>query len=154
MDNFVAVGLSIVLGLLGVRLIFPAWARRTKLRAYDAWCVQQGVVGSAVLREQPRVGKDGAATIDVFVQFEYRSGGQLHFGGVRAATFPEGARAAAQQCADGFIPHANLIVYCDPDDDHHVLLHKPNIAWRRAFLLGCILIILAILLVFISQTGG
>jgi hypothetical protein len=146
--------LSVGFGLLGISLILPAWARRKQARTFNNWREEHARIESAALREQPHPGEASAPDVDVYVQFEYYSGGQMRFGGSKAGTFPVDQRAVARECAASFVPGAPITVFCDPEDDHHILLQKPKILWRRNFWVGIIIVMASVLLFFVTLFRG
>jgi hypothetical protein len=150
----VSLAFSVALGLLGVSLVVPAWTRRKQGLVYESWREERGKLVSAIVREQPPVGSGESSGTDVVLQFEFRIGGQLRFGTVHAAAFRGGEINAARDFAATFSPGDPLTIYCDPNDEHHMILKKPAFPWRRSFAAGCACIVLAVFFIIISQMGG
>jgi hypothetical protein len=121
--NLLFVGLLVF--ILGISLFLPARRARKHDQIREAWPTAKGTVMSTeVVAQPPLVTKQGKQIFqyDVAVKYQFRSGGQLHFGS--AVSYPrtlytkeEADRIAAHYPAD-----AAVTVHHNPEDPRECYL--------------------------------
>jgi hypothetical protein len=106
--------LGVMVVIAGVSMFLPARNARKNDQIREAWPTSQGTVTSSeIVAQPPMEGKTGKEILqyDVSVKYQFRSGGQLHFGSTVsyprhlytkseadkvAARYPEGAAVAVR----------------------------------------------------------
>jgi hypothetical protein len=79
--NFFILGM--VIAVFGISLFLPARNARKRDQIYEAWPTAKGtVIANEVVAQPPLATKLGRQILqyDVVVKYQFRSGGQLHFG--------------------------------------------------------------------------
>jgi hypothetical protein len=127
-----AIGMVIV----GISLVIPAWSIRKKSQRFDLWTAERGKVVSVAVREQPPSPPPGTSYVDVVVQYEYRSAGQLRFGSSIVGTFLKTEEEAVGRLTEQYAPDNDVDIFCDPEDSHHTILKIPRFAWRLSLFAG------------------
>ncbi len=115
--NFFIVGM--VLAVFGISLFLPARAARKRDQIREAWPTAKGTVMSTeVVAQPPLVTKLGREILqyDVAVKYQFRSGGQLHFGSTISYPRYLFAKDEAERIAARYPAGSSVTVHHNPDD--------------------------------------
>ncbi len=136
--NLIFIGLAIL--IIGAGMFLPARSARKRDQMRQSWPTAKGTVTSSTMA-QPQAfaaeGTKGSAQFDVSVQYQFRAGGQLHFGS--AVSYPR--FFFGKQEADSIISRypagATVTVYYNPEDYRECYLEIRNTAkyYRTSFVL-------------------
>lgn len=126
--NFLFIG--IILGIFGVSLFLPARKTRKQDEIRQAWPTDKGTVISSEVVAQPpltRLGKE-ILQFDAVIKYQFRYGGQLHFG--TGVVYPRHLFSRPE--ADGLVARypagATVDVHHNPDDIRESYLVMENTA--------------------------
>ncbi len=121
--NLLIIGVVIV--VFGVSLFFPARNARKHDQIREAWPTAKGTVTSTEVVPQPpmvtKLGKE-IHQYDVSVKYQFRSGGQLHFGST--VSYPRYLydKPVADQIAARYPAGATVTVHHNPEDTRECYL--------------------------------
>jgi hypothetical protein len=114
--NFLFIG--IILGIFGVSLFLPARKARKQDEMRQAWPTDKGTVISSEVVAQPPLSRMGKQVLqfDAVIQYQFRYGGQLHFGS--GVVYPRHlfSRPEAEALVAGNPAGATVEVHHNPDD--------------------------------------
>jgi hypothetical protein len=114
--NLLIIGVLIL--VFGISLFLPARAARKKDQIRKAWPTVQGTVMSSQVTAQPPLIRGGKEILqyDVAVKYQFRSGGQLHFGS--AVSYPRYlyTKEEADRITARYPAGANVTVHHNPED--------------------------------------
>jgi len=122
-SNLLIVG--VVLIVFGVSLFLPARNARKRDQIREAWSTAKGTVMSSEVVAQPplvtKLGKD-IRQYDVAVKYQFRSGGQLHFGST--VSYPRYLydKDEAERIAARYPVGAAVTVHHNPEDTRECYL--------------------------------
>jgi hypothetical protein len=121
--NLLIIGVLIL--VFGISLFLPARAARKQDQVREAWPTAKGtVMSSRVVAQPPLVSKMGREILqfDVDVKYQFRSGGQLHFGS--AVMYPRYlfSKDEAERIIARYPAGAEVTVHHNPEDTRECYL--------------------------------
>jgi hypothetical protein len=138
--NLLVIG--VILLVFGISIFLPARSARKHDQIRDGWPTAKGTVTSSEVVAQPplqRMGKE-ILQYDVVVKYQFRSGGQLHFGS--AVSYPrylygkeEAERITARYPAD-----ATVTVHHNPEDVRECYLEIEKTAKNYRTSIACMVV--------------
>jgi hypothetical protein len=115
--NFLIIGVLVL--VLGISMFLPARAARKQDQIRDAWPTINGTVMSSEVVAQPplpgRMGKE-IFQYDVAVKYQFRTGGQLHFGSTISLPRYLYGKDDAARIAARYPAGATVTVHHNPED--------------------------------------
>jgi hypothetical protein len=121
--------LGIVLFILGAGIFFPARSARSRIQARLAWPTAQGTVMSAEALSAQATGPSKTADLfDASIKYQFRAGGQLHFGAT--VSFPRSLykEQEADRLVSRYPVGSAVTVYYNPEDSQECYLEIRNTA--------------------------
>jgi hypothetical protein len=115
--NLIFLGVAIV--IIGGGLFFPARGARNRDRMRQGWPTAKGTVTSCEVVQPAALAAGGSQAsnqYDVKVQFQFRAGGQLHFGSTVAYPRTLYGKQEADGLAAKYPAGGAATVYYDPED--------------------------------------
>jgi hypothetical protein len=154
-SNLLIIGVVIV--VFGVSLFFPARTARKHDQIREAWPTAKGTVMSSEVVPQPpivtKVGKE-IRQYDVSVKYQFRSGGQLHFGS--AVNYPRYLydQSTAEKIVARYPAGTEVTIHHNPEDVRECYLEIEKTAknYRTSIVLTAVGVVLT-LLGLLSGTG-
>jgi hypothetical protein len=151
--NFLFIG--IILAVFGVSLFLPARKARKEDETRQAWPTDKGTVISSEETEQPPLNRMGKQIIqyDAVIQYQFRSGGQLHFGSGVSNPRHLFSKKEADALIARYPAGATVTVHHNPDDIRECYLEIENTARNygtsiAVIVVGVVLILLGLLVGF------
>ena len=115
--NFLITGILVL--VLGISMFLPARAARKQDQIRDSWPKIKGTVMSSEVVAQPplpgRMGKE-IFQYDVAVKYQFRTGGQLHFGSTISLPRYLYGKEDADRIAARYPAGATVTVHHNPED--------------------------------------
>ena len=138
--NLLVIGVIIL--VFGISLFFPARSARKHDQVRDAWPTAKGIVTSSEVAAQPPLQKMGKEIIqyDVAVKYQFRSGGQLHFGA--AVSYPRYlyGKEEAERIAARYPAGASVTVHHNPEDVRECYLEIEKTAKNYKTSVACMIV--------------
>ena len=127
--NLIFIGFAIV--IIGAGLFFPARSARKRDQMRQSWPTAKGTITlSKVVQPQAFAAERSkdSGQFDVSVQYEFRAGGQLHFGS--SVSYPRYfyGKQEADNLSSRFPAGATVTVYYNPEDYRECYLEIQNTA--------------------------
>ena len=150
--NFFIFGM--VIAVFGISLFLPARAARKRDQNRDAWPTVKGTVMSTeVVVQPPLTTKLGGQVLqyDVSVKYQFRSGGQLHFGSSLSDLRLLYDKDEAERIAARYPAGTAVTVHHNPDDTRecYLVIHKTAKYYRMSVVLiavGALVFVLGLLI--------
>jgi hypothetical protein len=138
--NFMVIGVIIL--VFGISLFLPARSARKHDQIRDGWPTAKGTVTSSEVVAQPPLQKMGKEIIqyDVSVKYQFRSGGQLHFGS--AVSYPRYlyGKEDAERIAARYPANASVTVHHNPEDVRECYLEIEKTAKNYNTSIACMIV--------------
>jgi hypothetical protein len=138
--NFMVIGVIIL--VFGISLFLPARSARKHDQIRDGWPTAKGTVTSSEVVAQPPLQKMGKEIIqyDVSVKYQFRSGGQLHFGS--AVSYPRYlyGKEDADRIAARYPANASVTVHHNPEDVRECYLEIEKTAKNYNTSIACMIV--------------
>jgi hypothetical protein len=149
--NFFILGM--VIAVFGISLFLPARNARKRDQIYEAWPTAKGtVIANEVVAQPPLATKLGRQILqyDVVVKYQFRSGGQLHFGSSISLPRYLYDKEEADRIAARYPAGASVTVHHNPDETRECYLEIQKTAkyYRTSIALiaaGALLFVLGLL---------
>ncbi|OGO10251.1 MAG: hypothetical protein A3K46_08660 [Chloroflexi bacterium RBG_13_60_9] len=136
--NLLVIGVIVL--VFGISLFFPARSARKHDQIREGWPTAKGTVTSSELVAQPplvsRLGKE-ILQYDAVVKYQFRSGGQLHFGS--AVSYPRylHTKEQAERIAARYPAGAAVTVHHNPEDVRECYLEIEKTARNYRTSIAC-----------------
>ena len=117
--GLILITFGVMTALVGASLFFPARSARRQDRIREAWPTAKGTVTSSEVVAQPPLATKRGGDIfqyDVSVKYQFRSGGQLHFGSAISLPRYLYPKEEAERIAARYPVDATVTVYHNPED--------------------------------------
>jgi hypothetical protein len=135
--------ISVIILVFGVSLFLPARSARKHDQIREAWPTAKGTVTSSdVVAQPPLVTKLGKEVIqyDVAVKYQFRTGGQLHFGS--AVSYPRYlyGKDEAERITARYPAGASVTVHHNPEDVRECYLEIEKTAKNYRTSIACMIV--------------
>jgi hypothetical protein len=144
--------LGMVIAVFGISLFLPARSARKRDQAFEAWPTAKGTVISCEVVPQPPLNKAGREILqyDVDVKYQFRTGGQLHFGSSLSLPRYLYGKDEAERIAARYPAGSEVAVHHNPDEVRECYLEIQKTAkyYRTSIVLiaaGALLFVLGFL---------
>ncbi len=138
--NFMVIGVIIL--VFGISLFLPARSARKHDQIRDGWPTAKGTVTSSEVTAQPPLQKMGKEILqyDVAVKYQFRSGGQLHFGSAVAYPRYLYGKEDADRIAARYPAGAAVTVHHNPEDVRECYLEIEKTAKNYNTSIACMIV--------------
>jgi hypothetical protein len=128
-SNLLLIGLALV--IIGAGIFFPARSARKRDQMRQSWPTAKGTITSSKVVQPQTLAAEGSKDpdqFDVSVQYEFRAGGQLHFGS--SVSYPRYfyKKLEADNISSRYPAGATVTVYYNPEDYRECYLEIRNTA--------------------------
>jgi hypothetical protein len=145
--NLLVIGVIIL--VFGISLFLPARSARKHDQIRDGWPTAKGTVTSSEVAAQPPLQKMGKEILqyDVVVKYQFRSGGQLHFGS--AVSYPRYlyGKQEAEQITARYPAGAAVTVHHNPEDVRECYLEIEKTAKNYRTSIACMVVGAVVILI-------
>jgi len=127
--NLIFLGVAIV--IIGAGIFFPARGAHKRDQIRQSWPKAKGTITASEVVQPKALIKEGskdADQFDVSVQYEFRAGGQLHFGSAVSSPRYFYGKPEADRIASRYPAGATVTVYYNPEDYRECYLEIRNTA--------------------------
>ena len=149
--NFFLIGM--MLAVIGISMFLPARSARKRDQIREAWPTTKGTVMSTEVVAQPPLTRMGKQILqyDVSVKYQFRSGGQLHFGSSLSDPRLLYPKDEADRIAARYPAGTAVTVHHNPDDvrECYLEIQKTAKSYRTSIVLivvGALVFVLGLLL--------
>jgi len=123
--------IGIAFAIIGLGIFFPARSARKRDRMRQSWPTAKGTITASKVVQPQALAAEGSkdsGQFDVSVQYEFRAGGQLHFGA--AVSYPRYfyGKQEADNISTRYPAGAAVTVYYNPEDYRECYLEIRNTA--------------------------
>jgi hypothetical protein len=128
-SDFFFVGIVIV--VIGASLFLPARSARKRDQMHQSWPTAKGTITSAEVVQPQAVAaapSKSASQFDASVKYEFRAGGQLHFGATVSYPRYLYRKEEAERIVSRYPTGAAVTVYYNPEDIRECYLEIQNTA--------------------------
>jgi hypothetical protein len=158
--NASCIVMAIFLALVGATVFIPARRARNHDKIRESWSTAKGSVISSIVKPSPSVTGSNRepALFDVVVKYQFRAGGQLHFG--ETVTFPHRLfkESKARQIVERYPAGSSITVHYNLENALECYLEFIPSPESRNYNLGILIFIVAgialVLAVATSAMGG
>ncbi|MGB7537797.1 MAG: DUF3592 domain-containing protein [Anaerolineales bacterium] len=138
--NLLVIGVIIL--VFGISLFLPARSARKHDQIREGWPTAKGTVTSSEAAAQPplqRMGKE-MLQYDVVMKYQFRSGGQLHFGS--AVSYPRYlyGKQEAEKITARYPAGASVTVHHNPEDVRECYLEIEKTAKNYRTSVACMIV--------------
>jgi len=134
--------MGVIILVFGISLFLPARRARKHDQIQDGWPTAKGTVTSSEVVAQPPLQKMGKEIIqyDVVVKYQFRSGGQLHFGA--AVSYPRYlyGKEEAERISARYPAGASVTVHHNPEDVRECYLEIERTAKNYRTSIACMIV--------------